>query len=358
MQGALRAAQAAWKSRRADAPLIATLAVTARCPLRCGHCSEGGGQEEMPALMIERAVDELGSLGCPVVALTGGEPLCRADLPALLSRIPPWTTAMVYTSGVGLTTQTAAAFSRMPNLLVCLSLDHEDPSEHDRRRGFPGAHAAVMRALGLLRDGRCGLHVSSLITRDRLDETALSAFARGLREKGVSCVQFFEPRPAGRLARDARSGLRPEEGLRLGALAREMNKDPRSPWVVAYPALERPGMLGCCGGYSRLHVDASGCVRPCDFAPLSFGSLGEESLSALWKRMRAFFTAPGSRCMVQGNPGLFARERSSRNLDFSSLLDPRSLRSPVPGAWRRCGEQGYRRLAAGLSLAAAADFDS
>ena len=150
--------KAAGRKRGAGtAPLLPTVAVTSRCPLSCSHCSEGrDGNGDMPPEMLRRVLADIVSLDCPVIALTGGEPLCRPDLFLNCCRIPSDVTAMLYTSGVGLEERTALELRRRGNLLVCFSLDHSDPAEHDRRRSYPGAHAGRARgASELLKGGRC-----------------------------------------------------------------------------------------------------------------------------------------------------------------------------------------------------------
>ncbi len=336
-------------------PLIATVAVTSRCPLECHHCSEGYQDGyELPADVILRTLDELVTLGCPVIALTGGEPFSRPELVDFLDRIPSSVTALIFTSGIGLTESLSAALVRRRNLLVCFSLDHSDPQEHDRLRGREGSHAAVMRGIERLGNGRPEVHVSTLVMRGRLSGGELPGFIRSLKRHGVSCVQLFQPRPVGRLARRFDLCLGPEEEARLFQIALDLNRDPDAPLVVAYPAVEHPEMLGCCGGYARVHVDSHGHVCTCDFAPLSFGLVTEEPFTAIWERMRTFFETPGNRCLVRDNPEIFGIERQARNVLFSNLSEPQRLRSPAAGVFERSGEGVYRLLASSLTLAAVA----
>lgn len=347
-------------SRRTQrrSPLIATLSITSKCPLNCYHCSEGyRGGYQLPVDIICRTLDELVGLGCPSIAFSGGEPFSRPELVSFLDRIPASTTTLIFTSGIGLTAELADTLIGRRNLLPCFSLDHLDPREHDRRRGYPGAHQAVMRGIERLRRGRAEIHVSSLVTRDRLESGELEEFIRWLRSHGVACVQLFQPRPVGRLTGQREVCLRPEEEDRVSEVARALNEDPQAPLVVAYPAVEDPEMLGCCGGYARVHIDSLGHVCPCDFAPLSFGRITKEPFVEIWKRMRSFFAAPSDRCLVRDNPGIFEGEREERNVMFSDLADPERLRGSPPGVYRRLGERAYRLLASGLTLASvAADY--
>lgn len=337
---------------RTDSPLIATLAVTSRCRLNCRHCSEGyRSGKELSRETIFAALDDLVALGCPIIALTGGEPFLRADFLQLLDRVPPTVAVIIYSSGMGLTPEIAAVLRGRRALAVSFSIDHSDPAEHDRRRGKAGSHAAAMAGIEMLAGGAVEIHVSTLATRDRLESGELKDFIRGLKKKGVAGVQVFQPRPVGKLTASDGMYLRPEEELRFIDLSRELENDPEAPLVLAYPALERPEALGCCGGYARVYVDSAGNVCPCDFAPLSFGSIEAEPFREIWKRMRGFFTTPGNRCLVRDNPALFGTPRTERNVRFSELARPEDLVAPPPGAFTARGERFYRALIPNLFLA-------
>ena len=333
-------------------PLIATLAITSRCPLNCYHCSEGHSESyELPSEKLFSALDDLIAMGCPVIALTGGEPFYRRELISFLKHIPAWVTALVFTSGLGLTPDLIAELSKFPNLLICFSLDHSDPKEHDRRRGYPGSFEIAMEGIQRFQGTRPEIHVSTLVTRDRLENDEVSKFVRIFANKGVDCVQLFQPRPVGRLAGNRGVCLVPEEEIRLFQIVRKLNRDPKAPLVVAYPVIEHSSMLGCCGGYSRLHLDAQGNVCPCDFAPLSFGNISKDSLQNIWKRMRDFFCFPSNHCLVCGNPEIFGSDRSERNVKFSEITTPDQLRGSPPGLYRLLGEKAYGFLVSSLTLA-------
>jgi len=334
-------------------PLVFTLAVTGRCPLQCYHCSKGyGGSYELPAEVVLRTIDEAVELGSPVIALTGGEPFLRRELVEFLDRIPDSVMVMVYTCGHGLTGELAADLKRRPNVMVCFSLDHADPEKHDAFRGSDGAYDTVMRGIETLRDSPVEIHVSSIATRERVLSGELYDFARGLKDRGVTCVQFFPPRPAGKLGYDLDIYLRPEDEDRFLEITRELNRDPGAPMIVSYPAVEHRKRFGCAGGYARVYIDSHGHVCTCDFAPVSFGRVTEESFTAIWNRMRDFFETPGTRCQVCSNPEIFLKEREERNLLFSSLgEEARSLKTDRPGLFEDLGERAYRTLYANLIIA-------
>jgi MoaA/NifB/PqqE/SkfB family radical SAM enzyme len=340
-----RTLQRAWGPLRArfksstpnDAPLIASLAVTDRCPLACGHCSaDAGDGQELPFDRLAATLDFLVASGCPVIALTGGEPLTRADLPALLERIPPSSVSMLFTSGVGLRDEVVSVLEQGPHRVVSVSIDHHRAEEHDRRRGFDGAHAAALAAIDRLAGRIAEVHVTTLVTRDRLDRSSLTAFARDMRHRGVTCLQIFVPRLVGRQRARAVEALTGEEEQSLRRLAADLNADPKAPLSVAYPTLQQNAGLGCCAGYARVYVDAAGNVCPCDFAPIPFGNLRDEPFAAIWARMRAQFPTPGCGCLAP----------------FDELPAGVVEGRDTPGVWRQWGESTYRSLTTAFSFAA------
>src|ERR687895_936439 len=69
------------------------LSVTDRCNLRCSYCMPEADYLWLPREdilhfeEIDRLVDQFLHLGVDKVRLTGGEPLLRRDLPALIERL-------------------------------------------------------------------------------------------------------------------------------------------------------------------------------------------------------------------------------------------------------------------------------
>jgi len=339
-------------------PLIVTMSVTSRCPLNCDHCSEGYKDgRELPAEVIKETIDRVAAAGSPVIALTGGEPLLRKELIEFLDRVPPYMIAVIYTSGMGLTPELSREMRKRKNLLVCFSLDHGDEAEHDRLRGRKGSYRAVMDGLEALAGSRAELHVSSLATRQRVRSGELVDFARSMKKKGVTCVQYFQPRPVGRLSYDRDLYLEPWDEERIIRECSAINHDPDSPFVMSYPAMEHPHALGCCGGYARVYIDSDGHVCPCDFNPLSFGSVRERSFTDIWTDMRDFFDKPGSRCMVKCNRELFQDRGKERNVEFRRIKDSSVLRSEPPHMWKQMGEASYRFLLSNLVVASIACAD-
>ena len=73
------------KSLMLNVPMVAEIAVTSRCQLKCRHCSQGDFRkeenlDEFSTEKIKNLIDQLLKLGCFRVGFFGGEPLLRKDL--------------------------------------------------------------------------------------------------------------------------------------------------------------------------------------------------------------------------------------------------------------------------------------
>ncbi|MBU4459642.1 MAG: hypothetical protein KJ579_03655, partial [Verrucomicrobia bacterium] len=73
-------------SGRHLSPVSAFLAVTARCPADCAHCSRGGRRDgpELTTAQWTDAIRQLHGLGTSILGFTGGEPCVRQDFATLV----------------------------------------------------------------------------------------------------------------------------------------------------------------------------------------------------------------------------------------------------------------------------------
>ena len=68
-------------------PIYALLKVTDQCDSRCVYCGHAGKKDindETSTELLQDILDQLAEIGCVSVNFTGGEPLQRPDLPALV----------------------------------------------------------------------------------------------------------------------------------------------------------------------------------------------------------------------------------------------------------------------------------
>src|SRR2546429_344379 len=113
-------------------PPFALLAeLTHRCPLRCAYCSNPlqltRARHELDTATWQRVLAEAAELGVVQVHLSGGEPLVRRDLTALVSacgQLDLYTNLI--TSGIGLTAERAVELAAAGLASVQVSIQAHD----------------------------------------------------------------------------------------------------------------------------------------------------------------------------------------------------------------------------------------
>lgn len=124
------------------------IALTARCNLRCIYCHHEGEVDPDREISADMAVSVAragADLGVRSLKFTGGEPLLRADLADLISRIPGELDVSLTTNGIFLADQ-AAALSDAGLDRVNVSLDSLRPESYRAITG--GREGDLERVLG------------------------------------------------------------------------------------------------------------------------------------------------------------------------------------------------------------------
>jgi pyrroloquinoline quinone biosynthesis protein E len=294
-----------------DPPLALLAELTHRCPLRCPYCSNPVELERASIELGEqewrRVLAEAAALGVLQVHFSGGEPMVRRDLAALIGAAAAHGLyGNLITSGVLGGERELAAFARAGLRHVQLSFQDHDPAGADRIAGLAGAHekktgfAAAVRAAGL------PLTINMVVHRCNLDGVAEMidmAEALGARRLEIAHVQYYA------WALENRAALLPtraqlDEATRVVEAARLRLKGVLTiDYVVPDYHAVRP--KSCMNGWGRqfLNVTPSGKVVPCHAAEtipgIEFPSVREASLAEIWYRSDAFNRFRGTEWMPE-----------------------------------------------------------
>ena len=176
-----------------EPPLALLAELTHRCPLRCPYCSNPLALEragaELDTETWQRVLGEAAAMGVLQVHFSGGEPLARRDLAALVGHA---TKAGLYgnliTSGIGLDAARIGALVEAGLEHVQLSLQDTDPAKGDRIAGLTGAQAQKHQAARLVIEAGLPLTVNAVVHRQNLDRLGdmIAAVDRGYYLKRVS----------------------------------------------------------------------------------------------------------------------------------------------------------------------------
>ncbi len=256
------------------------VSLTDRCSLRCTYCMPAEGLPWLPApellstAELVRLVRLTTTLGIDEVRLTGGEPLLRPDVVAVVEQLADVAELSVTTNGLVLD-RLAPALAAAGLHRVNISIDTLRPDRFlamTRRDRLDDVLAGITAALA------AGLHpvkLNTVLMRGVNDDEAVDLLRFAL-DRGVH-LRFIEQMPL-----DAQHAWRREEMVTaeeiLGALSAVFDLEP-VPDRGAAPAerwyvnggQQTVGVIGSvtrpfCGACDRLRLTADGQLRTCLFA--------------------------------------------------------------------------------------------
>lgn len=318
-------------------PFLVLFELTRACDLACRHCRAEACSEaedgELRTAEVWGVLDDLASLGPPrpVVVLTGGDPLQRADLAEVVA----------HGSDAGLVVAVSPAGTPRANRqrlaelrgagarTVSLSFDGGNPASHDAFRGTDGSFGWTFAAAEAAREVGLRVQVNTIVCADTVMELpAICRLVAGL-DADLWSVFFLVPTGRGRGLRalsatetedvlgflDDVAGVVPLKTTEAPAftrvvLARRLGERPatgelyerlRDRLAVEWPQFEAfqeqrsvsVHPAGSTGGRRRaplvvrpgngvVFVSRRGDVRPSGFLPLTVGNVRERPLSEIY----------------------------------------------------------------------------
>ncbi|MHC4780546.1 MAG: radical SAM/SPASM domain-containing protein [Planctomycetota bacterium] len=311
-------------------PATVNIAVTSACQCRCEHCSADLFQRQgkltrsdLDGEEIRRVVDEGIDLGANLIIFTGGEPLLRPDLVSLVDYVDKEKAVpMIFTNGYLLDGKRASALAGAGLYSVNISVDDLDASVHDGLRRLDGSHRGAFDALRASLDAGLLAGISTYATSENLASGRLEALLEKAREEGANEVTIFDCIPSGKLLWRSDMMLSDEEKANVVELARRYRESEHPMGVIAMSAVNSPHGAGCFGGFSQVYVTCHGDVNPCDFNPVSFGSVRDLPLQAIWEKM--------VRHPEFGRRQMCCRMQSERYRTRYIDPIPRDLEFPIP----------------------------
>jgi pyrroloquinoline quinone biosynthesis protein E len=294
------------------APPLALLAeLTHRCPLRCPYCSnplalERGGAE-LDQASWERVLSEAAALGVLQVHFSGGEPLVRRDLAALVRRASAvGLYSNLITSGVLLDRTRLDELVEAGLEHVQVSFQDSVPASADRIAGLKGAHAKKLAAAALVREAGVPLTLNAVMHRqnlERLPEMIELALALDAKRLEVAHVQYYG------WALANRGALLPTaaELDRATAIVEAARQRLKGVLIIDYvvPDYYARRPKACMGGWGRqfLNISPAGKVLPCHAAEslpgFDFPSVRSASLAEIWHHSEAFNRFRGTAWMPE-----------------------------------------------------------
>jgi radical SAM protein with 4Fe4S-binding SPASM domain len=180
--------------------------VTRQCNLKCPHCYTASTAQSHPGVEADRLaglLGELAAVGARHVAFSGGEPLLRKDLEAVMKegRRRGLKSYSLVTNGSLAGPERVASLRRAGLVSVQVSLDGVDARDHCAiRRCSPRAYYRALRAIRLFREAGVKVDVATILVGPNLERgPEMLLLAQAL---GVRYLRYCSFVPTGRASSD------------------------------------------------------------------------------------------------------------------------------------------------------------
>jgi radical SAM protein with 4Fe4S-binding SPASM domain len=301
--------------QRFAAPLLVVWNITDLCNLSCRHCYQDAGAKRTRVEMTREeklaAVDEMGRLTLPMLAIAGGEPLACPDLFPVIERARMRGIHVTVASNGTLVTEAMARRLKQAGVQYLeISVDSPDADEHDSFRAQRGSWA---RAVAGIRNGvKAGLDLglATCLTNEsvhRVDDLVQLAV-----DLGCETFSHFNFIPVGRGRDMLVQDLDPEQRERLLIKLNEHLQRNRLKIISTAPQFGRACVMyappdgifaqghggrapgaharvlaryigGCGAGRCYCALEPDGSVTPCVYMRSHVvGNIRDRSLAEIW----------------------------------------------------------------------------
>ncbi len=272
-------------------PATATTQVTTRCQADCIHCSAARhrkrNQPELSTDELKGLIRQTEALGVVNIVFTGGEPLLRGDIYELISWVDKTEAiATMFSNGLLLSHETVSKLRDAGLFSIMVSIDSPNPAAHNEMRRVPGCWEKAVTGIEHALSGGLLVGISTYATPERLRNGQLMEMIELGRRLGVHEITIFDLVPTGRLLREHEHALLTTEDKEdLCVIEQDVNTRSGYPHVITQAHVNGPTGAGCYAGWFQFYSTAYGDIMPCDFTPLSYGSIREQRLADIWQKM-------------------------------------------------------------------------
>src|SRR5512146_2243169 len=324
--------------------------VTKGCNLRCIHCrasaTELSSPLDLPTGKAVEIISQIANFAKPILVLSGGEPLYRADV-LDLARVATdrGLRVALATNGTQVTKAVAKKAVDAGIRRVSISLDGADAHTHDTFRGTPGAFDAAVQGLRSLQEQGMSVQINMAIARHnarqlpavlelarRLGADALHTFLLvpvgcgveiadsqmvpadeyeqilnwfydraqegGIELKATCAPHYFrvvrQRRAAERRAsgvdavRHEQSAIGPTEMTTPGSTGMALKPHSHTGHPGGHPDGMNAMTKGCLAGTGVCFISHRGEVYPCGYLPVMAGDLKKQPFAEIWNDSPTF----------------------------------------------------------------------
>jgi heme b synthase len=308
---------------------------TAACNLECIHCrrldvAKEMAKEDLTTQEAFRFIDDLATMGTPILVLSGGEPLYRPDIFEIARYAADTRRVKVAlaTNGTLVDERIAKKIVEAGVERVSISLDGADAEIHDEFRKLPGSFGRALHGFRLLKQLGMSLQINSTIANHNVHQ--LRDLYQLALQLGADALHIFMLVPVGcgvEIAEDQMlSAQKYEETLHLFYdLAQEAKIQTKATCAPHYfrvirqrakeggagghpggmPNLKDPHLMGhsmpkgghpsmaamtkgCLAGTGVCFISHKGEVFPCGYLPVTSGNVRTKSFAEIWRTSEVF----------------------------------------------------------------------
>ncbi len=295
-------------------PLMFYYEVTTACDLVCKHCRASAQEDPHPDELSHTQslalIDQVATFSRPpMMVLTGGDPLKRADLFELIRHAVGRGLQLALTpSATPLATRDAFRRARRAGVRrLGISLDGADAATHDAFRGFDGSFRRTLKMLEYARQLKMDVQVNTCITRRNVHQ--IDAIAELLDSQEIAMWAVFFLVPVGRGTEEQRIAPHEYETV-FARLWRHANHRPYAVKTTEAPHYRRYVLqqggdplagpvnaagrhkhrapLGVGDGKGVMFVSHTGEIYPAGFLPLLCGRFPDDSVVDIYQNHETF----------------------------------------------------------------------
>jgi len=291
-------------------PRLIAWELTRRCDLQCRHCRAGadktGDTNELDTAECLQILDRIAVFAQPIIILTGGEPLLRADVYEIAQYGRELGLRMVLAScGTAIDEAVVEKMQKAGIAGISISLDGANAASHDGFRGVEGAFEAAVAATAAARKRGLRFQINTTVAASNLDE--LGEIMRLAQRLGAATFNVFGLVPTGRgkeLLDEQITAEQYEQMLRW--LSEQEDNNQMKVRVTCAPHYQRivrqrkdtggglgseKGPIGgCMGGKTFAFISHVGTVQICGFLDVGAGDLraSDYDFAAIWRDAEVF----------------------------------------------------------------------
>jgi radical SAM protein len=293
-------------------PFVLIWEVTQACALACSHCrAEAIDQRDASELTLEEGrqlVDQVADMGTPIIVFTGGDPLQRDDLEALISHAKQrnMRAATIPAATPRLTLARVEQLKQAGLDQMALSLDGSTHQRHDTFRGVEGSFEKTMAGAEYARQCDLALQINTCFGSWNFDD--FDAIAELIERLGIVFweVFFLVPTGRGKLLESLTAEGYEQVFAKLHALQqrvsfiikvtrqRSSDSPAHTDKLLARPIGPRGsvGMApkGVNAGKGFCFISHDGEVFPSGFLPISGGNVRRQPLADIYRESPIFRT--------------------------------------------------------------------